>query len=244
MTPSDGPAPMSSRSSDGPPPRARWRVARGQVGPRAWPALALTLTGVLVLVGCGPASTTSDVPRSSPETATVAASAVPTDPGTADGTATAGPISSNERPAWFDLEMTDVRTGDVFTINDFAGKVVLLETMAVWCPTCRKQGDEVRRLRELLGDPADLVSISLDTDMSEDADTLKHYADTLGYDWNIALAPLLVARALGNLYSAQYLNPPVSPMLIIDRDGEVLGLPFGLKSAESLQGVLEPLLGT
>jgi thiol-disulfide isomerase/thioredoxin len=141
------------------------------------------------------------------------------------------------------MEMTDVLTGQTFTINDFAGKVVLLETMAVWCPTCRQQGDEVVRLHELLGDPTDLVSISLDTDMGEDAALLKKYAETLGYDWNIALAPLLVARALGNLYSAQYLNPPVSPMLVIDRDGQVLGLPLGLKSAESLQGVVEPLLG-
>ncbi len=32
-------------------------------------------------------------------------------------------------------------------------------------------------------------------------------------------------------------------MLVIDRDGEVYGLPFGgVKSAESLQGVVEPLL--
>ncbi len=148
-----------------------------------------------------------------------------------------------ERPEWFDLQMTDVLTGEAFTINDFAGKVVLLETMAIWCPTCRQQGDEVVRLHELLGDPTDLVSISLDTDMGEDAAMLKEYAETLGYDWHIAVAPLLVARALGNLYSAQYLNPPLSPMLIIDRDGAVIGLPFGLKSAESLQGVVEPLLG-
>ncbi len=72
---------------------------------------------------------------------------------------------------------------------------------------------------------------------------LKDYAETLGYDWHIALAPLLVARALGNLYSAEYLNPPASPMLIIDRDGNVIGLPYGVKTAESLQGVVAPLLG-
>jgi thiol-disulfide isomerase/thioredoxin len=164
-------------------------------------------------------------------------------PDAADVLATAGPSASPERPEWFDLEMTDVLTGQPFTINDFAGKVVLLETMAVWCPTCRQQGDEVVRLHELLGNPTDLVSISLDTDMGEDAALLKKYAETLGYDWNIAVAPLLVARALGNLYSAQYLNPPLSPMLIIDRSGQVLGLPFGLKSAEDLQGVVSPLLG-
>jgi len=136
-----------------------------------------------------------------------------------------------------------VQTGEPFTINDYAGKVVLLETMAIWCPTCRRQGDEVARLHELLGDPEELVSVSLDVDMGENAEMLARYADELGYDWHFAVAPLLVARALGNLYSAQYLNPPISPMLIVDRDGSVLGLPFGdVKSAEALAGVIEPLL--
>jgi hypothetical protein len=171
-------------------------------------------------------------------------------PDATESVAAAGPSSSPgvdgalpERPEWFAMEMTDVRTGEPFTIDDFAGQVILLETMAIWCPTCRQQSDEVRRLHELLGDPSDLVSISLDTDMGEDDTMLKDYADRLGYDWRFAVAPLLVARALGNLYSAQYLNPPLSPMLVIDRDGNVFGLPYGLKSAESLEGVVSPLLG-
>lgn len=180
---------------------------------------------------------TPSEPDSSPvESSAAAGSSVPVD--------AAGTDRPPERPAWFDLEMNDVLTGEPFTIGDFAGKVVLLETMAVWCPTCQRQGNEVVRLRELLGDPDDFVSVSLDVDMGEDEALLKRYAEKLGYDWRFAVAPLHVARALGNLYSAQYLNPPLSPMLIIDREGNVLGLPFGsVKDAESLQRVLEPLLG-
>jgi thiol-disulfide isomerase/thioredoxin len=197
-------------------------------GARPGARLVAALTAI-ILAGC---ASTSSVTTSSP-IAGVATTTI----------ATMTPSGVTARPAWFDLEMTDVQTGGSFTINDFAGKVVLLETMAVWCPTCRKQQDEVVRLHQLLGDPADLVSISLDTSMEEDAAVLKDYAQTLGYDWNIAVAPLLVARALGNLYSAEYLNPPASPMLIIDRDGNVIGLPYGVKTAESLQGVVAPLLG-
>jgi len=33
-------------------------------------------------------------------------------------------------PDWFRVEMTDVRTGQPFTMSELAGKVVLLETMA------------------------------------------------------------------------------------------------------------------
>ena len=49
-------------------------------------------------------------------------------------------------------------------------------------------------------------------------------------------------RALGNLYSAEYLNPPLSPMLVIDRDGNVHQLEYGLKDAETLQKIVEPYL--
>jgi len=94
----------------------------------------------------------------------------------------------------------------------------------------------------MLGNPEDLVSISLDVDLHEDEASLKQYAERLDYDWILAIAPLEVARALGNLYSAQYLNPPASPMLIIDKNGDVFGLPLGLKSAESLKNTIEPYL--
>jgi hypothetical protein len=202
----------------------------GYAGPRL--RLGAVVTVILVLISWGSAAAQSPSPAVPDDTATEAPSSSPE----ADAAAA-------ERPEWFDLEMIDVVSGEPFTINDFAGQVVLLETMAVWCPTCQHQGDEVSRLHELLGYPDDLVSVSLDIDMGEDEALLRNYVEKLDYDWRFAVAPLLVARALGNLYSAQYLNPPVSPMLIIDRDGSVLGLPFGsVKNAESLQGVVEPLL--
>jgi len=70
----------------------------------------------------------------------------------------------------------------------------------------------------------------------------KEYASQYGLDRHFAIAPLEVARALGNLYTAQYLNPPLSPMLIIGRDGNVHHLKYGLKDAETLQKIVVPYL--
>lgn len=145
-------------------------------------------------------------------------------------------------PEWFSMELRDVQTGESFTMNDYAGEVVLLETMAIWCPNCIVQANEIRRLHEILGNPEDLISVSLDVDLNEDDASLKEYALGYGFEWHFAVAPLLVARALGNLYSAQYLNPPLSPMLIIDRDGNVHQLEYGKKDAEALQREIEPFL--
>ena len=142
----------------------------------------------------------------------------------------------------FGFSLTDAQTGETFTINDYAGKVVLLETMAMWCPNCTVQAHEVRRLHKLLDHPEDLVSVSLDVDVNEDEASLKEYAQEFGFEWHFAVAPLEVARALGNLYTAQYLNPPLSPMMIIDRDGNVHHLEYGLKKAETLKEKVEPYL--
>ena len=147
-----------------------------------------------------------------------------------------------ETPEWFGMELTDAQTGEVFTINDYAGKVILLETMAMWCPNCVVQANEVRNLHELLGNPEDLISISLDVDLNEDQASLKEYAYGYGFDWHFVVAPLLVARALGNLYTAQYLNPPLSPMMVIDRGGNVHHLEYGLKEAETLEKIVAPYL--
>ncbi len=145
-------------------------------------------------------------------------------------------------PDWFSMELTDVQTGKTFTMNDYAGKVVLLETMAIWCPNCLIQAGAVQKLHEVMGNPEDLISVSLDVDPHEDSALLKEYASQYGLDWHLAVAPLLVERALGNLYSAEYLNPPLSPMLIIDRDGGVHQLEYGIKDVEKLQTIVEPYL--
>jgi hypothetical protein len=47
---------------------------------------------------------------------------------------------------------------------------------------------------------------------------------------------------LDSLFGNQFLNPPSTPMLIIDRKGGVHPLPFGIKTAEDLQKALEPFL--
>jgi hypothetical protein len=143
---------------------------------------------------------------------------------------------------WFAMKLVDAQTGKIFTINDYAGRVVLVETMAIWCPNCIVQATQVKKLHDLLGNPDDLVSVSLDVDTHEDEAALKEYASSYRFNWPFAVAPLEVARALGNLYNAEYLNPPLSPMLLIDRDGNVYQLEYGLKDAESLQKTVEPYL--
>jgi len=142
--------------------------------------------------------------------------------------------SMPETPAWFNIPLADINNGQEFTIADFRGKVVLVENMAIWCTTCLRQQNEVVKLHNLLGEQPDLVSVGLDIDPNENAAMLKQYIDSKGFHWTYAVAPIEVNREIGQLYGAQFLNPPSAPMLIIDRAGGVHPLPFGVKSAADL----------
>jgi hypothetical protein len=145
-------------------------------------------------------------------------------------------------PAWFSAELTDVNSGETLTVAGLEGKVVLVETMAIWCSNCLRQQKEVKALHEALGMEDDLVTLVLDIDPNENAEHLRDYAAKHGFDWTYVVAPREVAREIGQLYGDQFLNPPSTPMLIVDRHGEVHLLPFGRKSADDLQEALAPFL--
>lgn len=145
-------------------------------------------------------------------------------------------------PAWFSVELTDASSGNTFTIADFKGKVVLVETMAIWCTNCRQQQNQVISLHELLGERDDFISLGIDIDPNEDLESLKTYVERNGFHWWYTVAPVEVSREISSLYGDQFLNPPSTPMLVIDRKGEVHPLPFGLKTADDLKSILEPYL--
>jgi len=118
----------------------------------------------------------------------------------------------------------------------------MIEDLAMWCSNCKKQQIQVKTLLEEMGMNEDLVFIGLDIDPNENAADLKTYTDNNGFNWVYAIAPIEVAREIGNLYGDQFLNPPSTPIMLIDRKGQVHPLPFGIKSAEDLKNFIEPFL--
>jgi hypothetical protein len=149
---------------------------------------------------------------------------------------------AKDTPDWFDVPLVDVRTGETFTINDHHGKVILVETLAMWCSSCLKQQKEVKALHELLSGEDRFVSIGLDIDINEKAEDLKAYTDNNQFDWLYVIAPVEVAREISLLYGAQFLNPPSTPILVIDKSGDVTLMNFGIKSADELYDFVTPLL--
>jgi thiol-disulfide isomerase/thioredoxin len=162
---------------------------------------------------------------------------------TAEAAMESSPEAAMPAAEWLDTPMTNVVTGQAFRVSDYQGKVVLVETMAVWCSKCRSQQEEIRKLHQDLGDrKPEVVSISLDIDPNEDAQYLAAFVAQTGFDWIYAVAPAELSRTLGLTYGNQFLNPPSTPILIIDRHGAAHPLPFGIKRADELRQAIQPYL--
>lgn len=194
----------------------------------------MTLLGLLAIIlsGCSP-------PGGAPAEGMVSPEMVPT-----PQTMLEEPPSDQEAPqvaAWLQAPLTDVRSGEEFTLADFQGRVVLVEMMAVWCPKCLDQQLYMSALQQQVDNP-DLVLVSLDIDPTESAEFLQSYVERQGFTWSFALAPPEVAREIASLYGNQFLNPPSTPMLLIDREGIVHPLEFGIKNEDALLRSLENYL--
>ncbi len=203
----------------------------------------LSILSVMVLAACAPAAQPAVMEKDE-----APANDAQDMEGQAPEAASAQDNSSMEEqsemagPAWYGWELTDVNSGSVFKVADYQGKVVLVETLAVWCSNCLKQQQEVLKLHELVGEREDFVSLGIDIDPNEDSTVLANYTRQNGFDWVYTVAPAELVNEISSLYGSQYLNPPSTPMLVIDRAGNPHLLPFGIKKADELLKALEPFL--
>ena len=180
-----------------------------------------------------------------PQEATlVPPSVVPGDasPSSPSSLSPASPGSSTPEPtdpapfidaAWAQTELTDVATGETFRIADLAGRVVIVETMAIWCVNClAQQGDVYAALDEL--DPERVAFVVLDVDPNETASALAQYRSKNGFTGTYAIAGREAARALAADFGDQVLNPPNTPMILIGTDGRITLTDFGQKSTATV----------
>jgi hypothetical protein len=207
--------------------------------------LPIMITLTLVMSACDAAAPATEMPHDMPATEAMMADETPTmEAMMQEETATPPAMEEDvmESPAWYSVSLSDARTGQAFSIQSLKGKVVLVESMAVWCSKCLTQQGHVKALHETLGHRDDFVSIGLDIDPNEDIDQLKFFVESQGFDWLYAISPADVSREISDLYGTQFLNPPSTPIVVIDRHGGAHPMPFGIKSVNELLQFIQPFL--
>ena len=152
---------------------------------------------------------------------------------TSDRTLTPTPAPSpTTAPGWMEIELIDVATGETFKVSDFKGKPILLESFAVWCPTCLAQQKEIKKVKQIEGE--NIIHISLDTDPNEDEDKVREHVERNDLDWYFTVSPVELTEALIDEFGLNFVSAPRAPVVLICEDQSTRFLRSGVKSAEEL----------
>ncbi|MBI2507635.1 redoxin family protein [Candidatus Woesearchaeota archaeon] len=154
---------------------------------------------------------------------------IPTDSSLPDREPTSGKLSETILNA----QLKDINSQKIFTINDFNGKPILLESFAVWCPVCTKQQGKIKELHEEIGDS--VVSISLDTDSNEDEEKVREHLQRNKFDWYYAISPAELTKELIEEFGTSVINAPQAPVILICQDQSAKMLGRGVKSVSELK---------
>jgi thiol-disulfide isomerase/thioredoxin len=143
---------------------------------------------------------------------------------------------SMDLPAWQTAAITDV-DGNTFTLADFTGTPVLVETFATWCPNCRAQLGTTDEVAAAAGDEAVVIALSVETDIS--ADDVRAYAEDNGFSSvRFAVVTPDLLAALVDAFGPTVANPPATPKFVIDAMGDAGELSTGSASADTLTAAL------
>lgn len=148
-------------------------------------------------------------------------------------------MAMTDAPAWMTIPVTDVRSGETFTLADFAGKTVFVEPMATWCTNCRRQLGNVAEAKAQLGDSEDVVFVSLSVETNIGDGDLANYTEETGFDWAFAVATPEMLVSLVETFGQSITNPPSTPHFIIRPDGSTTELTTGFEGPDEILQNLE-----
>jgi thiol-disulfide isomerase/thioredoxin len=129
----------------------------------------------------------------------------------------------------------DVRdiSGKPVSKADWAGKVVLVNFWATWCPPCREEIPELIELKKLYGDRLEIVGISEDEDPP---DKIEKFAMQQGMAYPIVMATPELIESYGGV-------PALPTSFLIDTQGRVVQKHSGLYPINSYHSEIRTLLG-
>ena len=132
-----------------------------------------------------------------------------------DARAEAGPLDTAEVAALPAFTMTDLE-GRPVTREDLAGRAVLVEFWATWCPPCRPTLSWLGEVKKRHGDALVVLAIAVESDEAD----VRRLASELALPLRWAMGTPEVARAFGDVSA-------VPTLLLFDRAGRAAGAFYG-----------------
>lgn len=131
-------------------------------------------------------------------------------------------VKGNKAP---DVSFVDFE-GETYKLSDFAGKAIVLDFWAGWCPFCIEEMPELQKAQDKHGD--ELVMVGVHRTDTESINTGLKFAKDLDVSY------LLVSDADGSLYrAAGGFGMPVA--VFIDKEGVVQEIKSGPKTTDEIE---------
>jgi cytochrome c biogenesis protein CcmG/thiol:disulfide interchange protein DsbE len=133
-----------------------------------------------------------------------------------------------------DFELADI-SGKTVRLSDFAGKVVLLDFWATWCPPCRDEvPDFVRLQAKYRQQGVQVVGLSLD---AEGAKVVRPFAEEYNVNYPMLLANAGTAAQFGGILG-------IPTTFVLDRQGRIVKKFIGRTELKTFEEAIKPLLET
>jgi thiol-disulfide isomerase/thioredoxin len=125
-----------------------------------------------------------------------------------------------------------VSSNEMVSLEQYRGKVVLLDFWATWCPPCREQMPAVQSLAEdeSLSQDVQILSVNTDERGAGRVPKVKAYLDDNGYTFTTVLDD---GRA-----SSAYRVSSIPTLVVIQPDGELLHQQTGVHSEKELRELI------
>lgn len=109
---------------------------------------------------------------------------------------------------------TDVE-GNSFELNDYKGKVVILDFWATWCPPCVKEIPVLKNIYKNFGDKDfEIISIALER---KPDDYAKNYVKENKMNW-VHIISKEKGREIAKIYKIRY----IPTMFILNKEGKIV----------------------
>jgi len=141
----------------------------------------------------------------------------------------AGPLQIGGRMP--DFTLADLNGGQV-KLSDYAGRMVLINTWATWCPPCRAEMPDLEQLYQKHRSNGFVI---LAVNAGETREQAAGFASQLNLTFPVLLDPdekLMDALAINNY--------PTS--ILVDGDGVIQAIRVGMFTPEALKREIEPLI--